>query len=181
MQGSREEIHRNGISVSRANKEAPEALRAFLGRELVTLSRNVKVNNTFSNEEDVVTAIEDIIQEFPSLKLEEVREVFTQIRRGKVELYGRLDTPTICNALRDYDVNVACEFREKHYKEALREEPLGSVRSFREIIDSLPEARPTFEEIMKRRSKLTPQQRAEIQERDKQRNGNSTGETSGET
>jgi len=115
------------------------------------------------------------------LKLEEVREVFTQIRRGKVDLYGRLDTPTICNALRDYDVNVACEFRERHYQEALQEEPLGSVRSFREIINSLPEARPTFDEIMKRGSKLSPQQRAEIQERDRNRNGNSTGETDYET
>jgi hypothetical protein len=173
-----EEMHRNGTSVSRANSESPELLRAFLGREIVRLSQAVKVNNTFSSEEDVLTAVEDIIDEFRTLKIEEVVHVFTQIRRGKIDLYGRLDTPTLCAALREYDVNTACEFREKHYKEALQTEPLSPL--FGEILKSLPEVTPTFAEIMQRRPKLTPEQRAEIHARDKARNGYNTGTTGGD-
>ena len=173
-----EEMHRNGTSVSRANSENPELLRAFLGREIVRLSQAVKVNNTFSSEEDVLTAVEDIIDEFRTLKIEEVVHVFTQIRRGKIDLYGRLDTPTLCRALRDYDVNTVCEFREKHYKEALQTEPLSPL--FGEILKSLPEVTPTFAEIMQRRPKLTPEQRAEIHARDKARNGYNTGTTGGD-
>jgi len=173
-----EEMHRNGTSVSRANSENPELLRAFLGREIVRLSQAVKVNNTFSSEEDVLTAVEDIIDEFRTLKIEEVVHVFTQIRRGKIDLYGRLDTPTLCGALRDYDVNTACEFREKHYKEALTTEPLSPL--FGDILKSLPEVTPTFAEIMQRRPKLTPEQRAEIHARDKARNGYNTGTTGGD-
>jgi len=166
--GEPEVIHRHGLSVSRAKSEDLTYLRALLGRELVQLMRAVKVNNTFSNEEDIYTAVDDIIEEFKTLKVEEVVHVFAQIRRGKIEIYGRLDTPTICKALRDYDVNVACEFREKHYKEAIQEEALAS-RSFQEIIDSLPEVRPTFAEILSRRPKLGPQEREEIKARDRER------------
>lgn len=144
-------------------------MRAVLGRELVALTNAVKVNNTFSSEGDVYTAIEDIIEEFKTLKVEEVLHVFAQIRRGKIELFGRLDTPTICKALRDYDVNVACEFREKHYKEAIEEEALRAPL-FQEFIQSLPEARPTYAEILQRRSKLSFEEREAIRLRDIERN-----------
>lgn len=166
--GEPEEIHRHGLSVSRAKSEDATYLRALLGRELVQLMRAVKVNNTFASEEDIYTAVDDIIEEFKTLKVEEVIHVFAQIRRGKIEIYGRLDTPTICKALRDYDVNVACEFREKHYKEAIQEEAL-SARSYQDIIDSLPQVRPTFAEILARRPKLSPQEREEMKARDRER------------
>jgi len=130
--------------------------------------RAVKVNNTFSSEEDIYTAVDDIIEEFKTLKVEEVIHVFAQIRRGKIEIYGRLDTPTICKALRDYDVNVACEFREKHYKEVIQEEALNA-RSYQDIIDSLPKVPPTFAEILARRPKLSPQEREEMKARDRER------------
>ncbi len=94
-----------------------------------------------------------------------------------IDLYGRLDTPTLCGALREYDVNTACEFREKHYKEALTTEPLSPL--FGDILKTLPEVTPTFAEIMQRRPKLTPEQRAEIHARDKER-WNTTGATGGD-
>ena len=167
--GTPEQMHRNGISVSRANKDEGAYLRAILGRELVALTNAVKVNNTFNSEEDVYQAIEDIIDEFKTLKVEEVLYVFSQIRRGKIDLFGRLDTPTICKALREYDVNVACEFREKHYKEAIEEEALRAPL-FQEFIESLPDVRPTYAEILQRRSKLSFEEREAIRKRDAERN-----------
>jgi hypothetical protein len=163
-----EQIRRYGISISRANKEDGAFLRALISRELFALMRAVKVNKTFESEDDIYQCAEDIIDEFRSLNVEEVKHVFGQIRRGKIDLYGRLDTPTICAALREYDVNTACEFREKHYREAIESEALRTPL-FEELIASLPEVKPTFAEILKRRSKLTPEQREEIRQRDKER------------
>ena len=130
--------------------------------------RAVKVGKSFESEEDIYQCADDIIDEFRSLNVEEVLHVFSQIRRGKIELFGRLDTPTICKALRDYDVSTACEFREKHYREAIEAEALRAPL-FEELIASLPEARPTFAEILQRRSKLSPKEREKIRERDRER------------
>ena len=163
-----EQIRRYGISISRANKQDGAYLRALVSRELFALMRAVKVNKTFESEQDIYQCAEDIIDEFRSLNVEEVIHVFGQIRRGKIDLYGRLDTPTICAALREYDVNTACEFREKHYREAIEQDALRAPL-FEELIASMPELKPTFAEILQRRPKLTPQQREEIRERDKAR------------
>jgi len=163
-----EQIRRHGISISRANKQDGVYLRALVSRELFALMRAVKVGKSFESEEDIYQCADDIIDEFRSLNVEEVLHVFGQIRRGKIELFGRLDTPTICKALRDYDVSTACEFREKHYREAIEAEALRAPL-FEELIASLPEARPTFAEILQRRSKLSPKEREEIRQRDRER------------
>ncbi len=174
-----EQLHREGVTVSQANKADRPALRLLLFRELVKLTRAVMVKATYETEEDFKQAVDDIITANPSLKVEEILLVFQKIRFGKVELYGRLDTPTICSAIAEYDGETVAAFREAHHREQ-EQEHQGAARSFREIIDSLPEARPTFAEILARRSKLTPEQRAEIAARDKERNAHTPPETGSE-
>ena len=82
-----------------------EQTRFFLFTQLFNLWRSVRVGDarTWENERDLQTVVEDIIDDFPSMKLEEVALCFKAIRKGEVNIYGRLDTPTLLTAIRDYE------------------------------------------------------------------------------
>lgn len=82
--------------------------------ELARTWRAVKVGEgkTWSDQEDLQDAVDDLLDIFPSMKVEEVLQVLQNIRRGLVKLFGRLDTPTLVEAVRSYEDQHTTTYRE---------------------------------------------------------------------
>ena len=76
---------REGLPVCQANKADMEQTRLFLLTQLATLWRSVKVGDakTWSDQRDLQTVVEDIIEDFPSMKLEEIALCFKAIRKAR--------------------------------------------------------------------------------------------------
>ena len=97
------------------------------------------------------SAIDDVIDVFPTLKIEEFTFVLRQIRRGEITLFGRFDTPSLIGALRDYESKHTVVFRENQHHERAHRQLQNEVRSgitesdrqrFSEFVKSLDLPRP---------------------------------------
>lgn len=82
--------------------------------ELTRLWRAVKVGDakTWDGQEALQDAVDDICEVFPTLKVEEVLYVFKGIRQGVQKIFGRLDTPTLMEALRAHESAHTVVYRE---------------------------------------------------------------------
>ena len=70
-------------------------IRLLMLSQLKQLDIAVNATRSFQDDEDYMNCIEDIIEVFPSLKVEEVLICFKHIRQGKYDLYGTLCTGSI--------------------------------------------------------------------------------------
>lgn len=107
-----------GLSIDRITT------KLVLLQELTKTWRAVRLpdSRSWQNQDDLQTAIDDVIDVFPTLKIEEFAHVMKMIRRGEITLFGRFDTPSLMGALRDYEDNHTTTFREnKHHERAHRE------------------------------------------------------------
>jgi hypothetical protein len=135
-----------------------EQTRFFLFTQLFNLWRSVRVGDarTWENEQDIQIVVEDIIDDFPSLKLEEIALCFKAIRKGEVNIYGRLDTPTLLSAIRDYEDKHTVTFRENHHRAQVQARALeyagrGRGLSVRDalaaVVREMPRQQKTIEEL----------------------------------
>lgn len=135
-----------------------EQTRFFLFTQLFNLWRSVRVGDarTWENERDIQIVVEDIIDDFPSMKLEEIALCFKAIRKGEVNIYGRLDTPTLLTAIRDYEDKHTVTFRENHHRAQVQARALeyaghGRGMSVRDalaaVVSELPRQKKTIEEL----------------------------------
>lgn len=169
LDASPRDCFRKGLTLHTAVKEDRANTKLLLLAELKRVWRSVKIGNgkTWNSDEDLQDAIDDIVDIFRTMKVEEIMICFKQIRRGEHKLYGRLDTPTVIEILRGYDADVSCAYREAQNREFTAIEiPPGLLTDF---AATLPKVRPTFEEIMNRPSQITPEERAKMQANDKAR------------
>ena len=115
MSGATPEDVYKGIQLHSAAAMDRARTKIVLFAELVRTWRSVRVGieKTWLAEEDLQTAIDDILEMFPTLKIEEILYVFGRIRRGQVKLYGRLDTPTIFEAISAHEMEWTIPLREK--------------------------------------------------------------------
>lgn len=149
---------REGLPICQAVKVDTEQTRFFLFTQLFNLWRSVRVGDarTWENERDIQIVVEDIIDDFPSMKLEEIALCFKAIRKGEVNIYGRLDTPTLLTAIRDYEDKHTVTFRENHHRAQVQARALeyaghGRGMSVRDalaaVFSELPRQKKTIEEL----------------------------------
>jgi hypothetical protein len=130
----------------------------FILTQLALLWRSVRVGDarTWADERDLQTVVEDIIDDFPSMKLEEIALCFKAIRKGEVNIYGRLDTPTLLTAIRDYEDKHTVTFRENHHRALVQARALqyaghGRGMSVRDalaaVVSEMPRQKKTIEEM----------------------------------
>jgi len=108
-----------GLTINRATT------KLILLNELTKTWRAVRLpdSRSWQNQDDLQTAIDDVIDVFPTLKIEEFGHVMKMIRRGEITLFGRFDTPSMIGALRDYELKHTVVFREnQHHERAHREQ-----------------------------------------------------------
>ena len=106
-----------GLVLQSASKADGSATRALLYSQLERLIRSVNATRSFQSEHDVQDAVDDIIELFPSLKVEEVLICFKHIRQGKYELYGNLTTNTLIKCIQEYELINTIPLREQQHKQ----------------------------------------------------------------
>jgi hypothetical protein len=117
-----EDAFEDGLTLQTANAINRTNCKLLLLGELERLVRAVNATRSFQTQEDLQDAIDDIIELFPSLKVEEILICFKQIRQGKFELFGNLTTNTLIKCLHKYEADNTIPLREKqhtHYDKPL--------------------------------------------------------------
>lgn len=104
-----------GLVLQTANKIDAQATSMLLLAELERLVRSVNATRSFQSQEDLQDAVDDIIEIFPSLKVEEILVAFKMIRQGKFELFGNLTTNTLIKCLHKYELEQTIPLREKQH------------------------------------------------------------------
>lgn len=173
----------HGLPITQALSEDRPKTKLLLFAELKRVWRSVRIGDgkTWQTDEDLQDAVDDIVDICRTMKVEEVLYVFRSIRRGERKLYGRLDTPTLIEALRDHDTNVTSALRERAHSR--RDQPVFLPKKLvDDIMQTLPERRPTFEEVLKRGSMIPKEEREAMEARDRERRSNADAtQTEGKT
>ena len=104
-----------GLVLQSANKVDAETTNMLLLSQLERLVRAVNATRSFQTQEDLQDAVGDIIEIFPSLKIEEILLCFKHIRQGKYELYGNLTTNTLIKCLHEYEIEHTVPMREREH------------------------------------------------------------------
>ena len=112
-----------GMVLQSANIADKTSTRLLILSELERLVRSVNATRSFQSEDDLQDAVEDIIEVFPSLKIEEVLVCFKHIRQGKYELFGNLTTNSLIKCLHKYELDNTVPMRERQHTEQAKELP----------------------------------------------------------
>ena len=106
----------NGIVLQSADRHEPAEIRILLLAQLQRLVSGVNATRSFKTEDDYFDCVEDIIEVFPSLKIEEILLCLKEIRQGKHDLYGTLCTGAIIKSLHAYELANTIPMREQKHK-----------------------------------------------------------------
>ena len=136
----------NGMVIQSAKRADITATRMLLLSQLERLVRAVNATRSFQNQDDLQDAVDDIIEIFPSLKVEEILLCFKHIRQGKYELYGNLTTNTLIKCMKEYELQNTIPLREKQHKEV--QPYINGMIDYKRLSDALHVERPkkTLEE-----------------------------------
>ena len=106
---------KQGLVLQTATKIDSAATKLLLLAELERLVRAVNATRSFQSQDDLQDAVDDIIEIFPSLKVEEILVAFKLIRQGKFELFGNLTTNTLIKCLHKYELDNTIPLREQQH------------------------------------------------------------------
>lgn len=140
------EAFNDGLIIQSANKVDASSTRALLFSQIEKLVRSVNATRGFQTEGDIQDAVEDIIEIFPSLKMEEILLCFKYIRQGKYELYGNLTTNTLIKCLHNYEIEHTVPLREQQHRE--QQPYVNGMIDWKRLSDAivLPKEKKTLEE-----------------------------------
>jgi len=104
-----------GTNLTSAVRRDPGVVRAWLAGELSRLVKDIGAKNSLYDTDDLISACDAIIEEFPVLKMEEVIVVFKLISRGKLlpKLYNSFRTRELLEAFRTYEGDTRAEVLER--------------------------------------------------------------------
>ena len=111
---SAQDAFEDGLLLHSANAIDGINCKLLLLSELERLVRAVNATRSFQTQEDLQDAIDDVIELFSTLKVEEILLCFKQIRQGKFELFGNLTTNTLIKCLHEAD-NTTILRERKHF------------------------------------------------------------------
>lgn len=109
----------DGSNVRAALKVEPELTRAYIVKEVASLCKMVDAKKTLSSDEEISFCCRAIIDEHPTLKIEELHVIFNMIKKGKlIEVYERLKTAEILKAICIYESEYRAPAIEKQLHQA---------------------------------------------------------------
>lgn len=118
-----------------------KAIRLWILTEVGRLCKMVDANKTLSSDEELKMCCRAIIDDFPALKIEEVRTCFDMIIQGKFgKLYERLKTADILECLRRYEGEVRAPILERQMqnnKAAYRDKLTHALAESPEVMDAV--------------------------------------------
>lgn len=114
-----------------------QAIRLWIVTEVGRLCKMVDANKTLSTDEELKMCCRAIVEDFPALKLEEVRTCFDMIIQGKFgKLYERLKTADILECLRKYEGDVRAPILERqmqNQKWSMQESMGDAIKQSKEV------------------------------------------------
>mgnify|MGYP003678971262 FL=1 len=143
---------KEGLTLQTAKKLDKRAVSLLILTQLKRLVKAVNATRSFNDNEDMMDAVEDIIEVFPSLKVEEIMICFKYIRQGRYELYGSLNSSTLMKSLHAYEEANTIPLREQKHK-AL-EPYINGMIDWKQLSEPLTVAKPqkkSLEEWLKRK------------------------------
>ena len=143
---SPQKAFRTGLVIQSAQKVDKESTNMLLLSQLERLVRAVNATRSFQTQSDLQDAVMDIIEIFPSLKMEEILLCFKYIRQGKYELYGNLTTNTLIKCLHNYEIEHTVPLREQQHRE--QKPYVNGMIDWQRLSDAivLPKEKKTLEE-----------------------------------
>jgi len=133
----------------KVDKQHEQAVRMWIVTEVAKLCKEVDANKTLSTDDELKFCCRSILEDFPALKLEELRACFDMIRAGKFgKLYERLKTPEILEALRRYEGEVRAPIMERqlHNQKWAMQERVGDAmqasQAVQEVVSKLDAKTP---------------------------------------
>lgn len=118
-----DQAYSTGLNLRAAVSVDGQTTRILLLGHLERLVRAVNATRSFQTEQDLYDAVDDIIEIFPTLKVEEILVCFKYIRQGKYELFGNLTTNTLIKCLHQYDLDNTVRLREQEHEEQKKQLP----------------------------------------------------------
>ena len=107
-----------GVNLQKAIKEMPSLVRGWMLAEVGRLCKDIDETKTLKSDEEITFCCKSIIEDHPTITLQEVRLAFNMVRQGKFgKLYGRLKTAEILEFLRRYEAEVRTEAIESRMQE----------------------------------------------------------------
>lgn len=134
------EAWEQGTNIRTAEKHNPNVIRGWVMAEVGRLVKEIDANKTLSTDEELRFCCRSILDEHPTLKLEELRTCFNMIRQGKFgKLYERLKTADILECLRKYEGEVRAEVMEQMHREKKSEQfaPIERGKDYKPLADLL--------------------------------------------
>lgn len=134
-----------GTNLMTAQRVAGPMIRGWVMSEVGRLCKEISAKNTISSDEELIFCVRSILEEHPTLKVEEIRACFDMVRKGKFgKLYERLKTPEILEFLRRYEGEVRVEILERQVHQSQVQHKAETAHrigesSLKEIMDSLPD------------------------------------------
>ena len=137
---------KKGLIIQSAKAVGLTPVRMLILSQLERLVRAVNANRSFQTESDLQDAVDDILEIFPSLKVEEILLCFKYIRQGKYELYGNLTTNTLIKCLHNYEIEHTVPLREQQHRE--QKPYVNGMIDWKRLSDAivLPKEKKTLEE-----------------------------------
>lgn len=137
---------KKGLIIQSAKAVGLTPVRMLILSQLERLVRAVNANRSFQTESDLQDAVDDILEIFPSLKVEEILLCFKYIRQGKYELYGNLTTNTLIKCLHNYEIEHTVPLREQQHRE--QQPYVNGMIDWKRLSDAivLPKEKKTLEE-----------------------------------
>ena len=94
----------NGTNLTHAVKHHPKEIRMWLFTQVVDLVKTLDANKTLVTDDEMKFCCRSIIDEHPTITLDEVYKAFEMLKQGKFgKLYERLKTAEILDCLCKYE------------------------------------------------------------------------------
>ena len=93
-------------------------VRGWLMAEIGRLIKELDTNKTIAGDDELIFCCNAIVEEHPTIKLEEIRACLRMGSKGKFgKLYERLKTPEILEFICKYEGEVRTEIMERYHTE----------------------------------------------------------------
>lgn len=137
-----------GTNIRKALRLAPEAVRAYIVREVASLCKEMDMNKTITTDEELQFVCRTIMEDFPALKIEEIKLALDRIRKGEVKLYERLKGAEILIALKEYEGVVRAPILEElHHLQKQSEKSIYSADWIKSAVGFLEPQEPSVPKI----------------------------------
>ena len=107
-----------GTNIMTALRVNPSVVKAWLATRLAECVQAIGEKRSLYESHQLTDACDAIIEEFPTLKMEEIAYVFRELSRGKIlpNLYGSFLTRDLMDAFRKYEGEIRAPMLERSHE-----------------------------------------------------------------